>query len=142
MPALLRCVMRGPAAALAAMAGRRDQAGALLGAEKGRSSDRTYSSRRKIVPTTKPPTLPLDATEDPLPDADRRNLRQLARLAARRLGTCNDTKLERAQSLVQGGFHSILWCWYIATAEYVARRLLWRLRPGVQVACVTGRMGD
>jgi superfamily II DNA or RNA helicase len=141
--ALLRCVMSSPAAALAALANR---AGASLAEDEEREFGPFVFESAEDRTDDESPTPAVDATVDTLADGDRRKLRELARLAERLLGTAEDTKLERAieiaRSLVQEGFHPILWCRYVATAEYVADHLRQRLDPEVQVVCVTGRMGD
>jgi len=141
--ALLRCVMSSPAAALAALANR---AGAPLAEDEEREfGPRVFESAEDRT-DDESPTPALDATVETLADGDRRKLRELALLAERLLGTAEDTKLERAieivRSLVQEGFHPILWCRYVDTAEYVADHLRKRLDPEVQVVCVTGRVGD
>jgi len=141
--ALLRCVMSSPAAALAALANR---AGAPLAEDEEREFGPCVFESAEDRTDDESPTPAVDATVETLADGDRRKLRELARLAGRLLGTAEDTKLERAieivRSLVQEGFHPILWCRYVATAEYVADHLRQRLDPEVQVVCVTGRVGD
>jgi hypothetical protein len=144
--ALLRCVMSSPTAALAALA-KRDGSPGPAPASDGAPEFRSFvfeSAEDRIDDES--PTPAVKAAEDILAGEDRRKLRELARLAERLLGTSQDTKLERAievvQRLVQDGFHPILWCRYIATAEYVAQHLRKRLSQDVQVACVTSRMGD
>ena len=141
--ALLRCVMSSPAAALAALANR---AGSPLAEDEEREFGPFVFESAEDRTDDESPTPALDATVETLADGDRRKLRELARLAERLHGTAEDTKLERAieiaRSLVQEGFHPILWCRYVATAEYVAHHLRQRLDAGVQVVCVTGRMGD
>jgi superfamily II DNA or RNA helicase len=141
--ALLRCVMSSPAAAVAALANR---AGApLTDGEELDFGPFVFESAEDRT-DDESPTPALEAVVESLADGDRRKLRELARLAERLLGTAEDTKLERAieiaRSLVQEGFHPILWCRYVATAEYVADHLRQRLDPEVQVVCVTGHMGD
>ena len=141
--ALLRCVMSSPAAALAALANR---AGAPLAEDEEREFGPCVFESAEDRTDDESPTPALDATVETLADGDRRKLRELALLAERLLGTAEDTKLERAieivRSLVQEGFHPILWCRYVDTAEYVADHLRKRLDPEVQVVCVTGRVGD
>ncbi|MCS6902613.1 MAG: SWF/SNF helicase family protein, partial [Polyangiaceae bacterium] len=92
------------------------------------------------------PAPPMEATEATLQEADRRQLRNLAKAAKALHGPDHDTKLRRAIEVVQGlltaGFHPILWCRYVATAEYVAEHLRQTLSQDVQVVCITGRMGD
>jgi superfamily II DNA or RNA helicase len=141
--ALLRCVMSSPAAAVAALANR---AGVSLAEGEERDFGPFVFESAEDRTEDESPTPALDATLETLADGDRRKLRELARLAERLHGTAEDTKLERAieivRRLVQQGFHPILWCRYVATAEYVADHLRQRLDPEVQVVCVTGRVGD
>jgi superfamily II DNA or RNA helicase len=141
--ALLRCVMSSPAAAVAALANR---AGVSLAEGEEREFGPCVFESAEDRTDDESPTPAVDATVETLADGDRRKLRELARLAERLHGTAEDTKLERAieivRSLVQEGFHPILWCRYVDTAEYVADHLRQRLDPEVQVVCVTGRVGD
>jgi superfamily II DNA or RNA helicase len=143
--ALLRCVMSSPAAAVAALAKRAGRPGI------GPADDEDSEFRPMVFESTddrtddETPTLAVEAAEGPLAGDDRR-LRQLARLAQPLLGTADDTKLQRAiqivQRLVESGFHPILWCRYIATAEYLAAHLHQHFGDKAHVACVTGRMGE
>ncbi|MEJ5241173.1 MAG: helicase-related protein [Anaerolineales bacterium] len=152
--ALLRCVMSSPAAALAALEARHARAGAREkgGAEEGEDevdfrgfifesdSDRTDDEQ---------PTPPIEETEISLPDSERRKLRELGKLAADLLQAQQDTKLEGlvdiVNQLLSEGYHPIIWCRYVATAEYVADVLQKRLQashPNAQVICITGRQAD
>ncbi len=74
--------------------------------------------------------------------SNRRRLLELAREAERFRGRA-DTKLAAAETLVRellrDGFHPILFCRFIPTAEYVAHELKQRLRD-VDVRAVTGLM--
>lgn len=144
--ALLRCVMSSPAAAFAALAKRGNGAGVSLAAEEEPEFQPSVFELAEDRTDDESPTLAVEAAVDTLAGDDRRKLRELEHLAERLLGTAADTKLERAieivERLVQDGFHPILWCRYIATAEYVAEHFRQRLGPDVQVLCVTGRMGD
>jgi superfamily II DNA or RNA helicase len=141
--ALLRCVMSSPAAALAALANR---AGSPLPEDEEREFGPSVFESAEDRTDDESPTPAVDATVETLGADDRRRLQELARLAKQLLGRAEDTKLERAieivRSLLQERFHPILWCRYVATAEYVADHLRQQLDPEVQVVCVTGRMGD
>jgi superfamily II DNA or RNA helicase len=141
--ALLRCVMSSPAAALAALANR---AGAQLAEDEEREFGPFVFESAEDRTDDESPTPAVDATVETLGADDRLRLQELARLAKQLLGRTEDTKLERAveivRSLLQERFHPILWCRYVATAEYVADHLRQQLDPEVQVVCVTGRMGD
>ena len=144
--ALLRCVMSSPAAAVAALESRHD---ATAGSEEEpdfrsfvfeSSEDRTDDDQ---------PTPPVEAAEATLGEADRRRLRELGRLSKTLLQSADDTKLMRCAELVatliREGLHPIVWCRYIATADYLADGLQKALRhshSNVRVVSITGRMGD
>jgi superfamily II DNA or RNA helicase len=137
--ALLRCVMSSPAAAVAAL---RHRSGLTPEAEdlEAELSRWVFESAEERV-DDEWSALALEAG-----DSDRRRLQALARLAEHLQGPEHDTKLARAIELVkrllEEGFHPILWCRYVATAEYLASHLRQHLGSAAQVACVTGRMGD
>jgi superfamily II DNA/RNA helicase len=137
--ALLRCVMSSPAAAVAAL---RHRSGVTPEAEdlEAELSRWVFESAEERV-DDEWSALALEAG-----DSDRRRLQDLARLAEHLQGPEHDTKLARAIELVkrllEEGFHPILWCRYVATAEYLASHLRQHLGSAAQVACVTGRMGD
>src|SRR5208282_2254638 len=95
------------------------------------------------------PTPPVESAEQTLPETDRRKLRELSRLAASIALTPDDTKLAGCAKLVAGllreGFYPIVWCRYIATADYVAeglQRALSREFADVRVASITGLLSD
>ncbi|GBD26184.1 RNA polymerase-associated protein RapA [bacterium HR30] len=164
--ALLRCVMSSPAAALAALANRANGEQRVASSEWRVASGEEANGEWRMAnggeegvefspyvfesaderADDETPTPPLAAAAGTLPDTDRRRLRELARLAEQLRGPAADTKLRRAidivRGLVQEGFHPILWCRYVATAEYVAEHLRQHLPDKVQVVCVTGRVGD
>src|SRR5262249_16896185 len=96
-----------------------------------------------------PPVPPVEGAEATLADAERRRLRELDKLAKALINSPGDTKLTRCAELVsallQDGFHPIVWCRYIATADYLAERLqktLQRSFPHLRVVSITGRFGD
>ncbi|MGQ9823196.1 MAG: helicase-related protein, partial [Thermogutta sp.] len=144
--ALLRCVMSSPAAAVATLESRHD---AMAGSEEDldfrsfvfeSADDRTDDDQ---------PTPPVEAAAATLADADRRRLRELSRQARALLDSPEDTKLARCAELIDGllhqGFHPIVWCRYIATANYVAgglQKALAEKHPNVRVVSITGRMAD
>lgn len=92
------------------------------------------------------PSPAIEAAASQWSSSDRHRLRQLASRAGQLLGPEQDAKLRKAlevtRSLLQEGFHPILWCRYIATAEYLAEHLRSCLDQEVQVVCLTGRIGD
>lgn len=145
--ALLRCVMSSPAAAVAALEKRHD---GLTGYEEEPDLFRSFVFESAEDRTDdEQPTPPVEAVESTLADPDRRRLRDLGRLAKALLGSSNDTKLSRCAELVDGllrdGFHPIVWCRYIATADSLAQGLqkaLRRAHPNLRVVSITGRTGD
>jgi len=140
--ALLRCVMSSPAAALAALEAR------VRGLGEGEESEFSpfvfESAEGRTDDET--PSPPVEAAETTLPESERRRLRELARLAEALLGRQDDTKLMRCvevvRRLLQEGFHPIIWCRYVATAEYVGKHLRNLLSGDVQVVTITGLIGD
>src|SRR5690606_18442776 len=76
--------------------------------------------------------------------SERDRLLALARRADSLKGPAHDAKLKMATELVaeliKDGFHPILFCRFIATAEYVAEELRKALPRTVEVAAVTGQL--
>jgi superfamily II DNA or RNA helicase len=144
--ALLRCVMSSPAAAVAALANRHD---ALPGTDDELDFRSFVFESADDRTDDEQPTPPVDAVESTLADTDRRRLRELGRLAKALQGSASDTKLVHCAglvgSLLKDGFHPIVWCRYIATADSLAEGLQKALRrehPGLRVVSITGRIGD
>ena len=83
-----------------------------------------------------------DMEQDDAEHKDRRRLLDMARAAEKLMGD-KDAKLLKAvdivKQLLKDGFHPILFCRFIPTAEYVAQELRERLR-GVEVFSVTGTL--
>lgn len=144
--ALLRCVMSSPAAAVAALASRHDA----IVEDEAEPDFRSYIFESAEDRTDdEQPTPPVESAEATLEETDRRRLRELGRLAAKLLDSSDDTKVTACAALVSkllsDGFHPIVWCRYIATADYVAERLQHALRRShaeLRVVSITGRMGD
>jgi superfamily II DNA or RNA helicase len=144
--ALLRCVMSSPAAALAALATRHDN---LSEAEDEVDFRRFIFESTNEQTDDEQPTPPVESAEATLEPGDRRRLRELGQLAGKLHGNDKDTKLttcaKLATEMLAEGFQPIIWCRYIATAEYVAeglRKALACSHPKVQVVAITGRLGD
>jgi superfamily II DNA or RNA helicase len=127
--ALLRCLASSPAAAEQTLLNRSDlgavettdEADALAGP---RVFDADLDDARDGEDTA----LGADTSNDEHPDdTGRRRLRRFAAEAAALRGPKGDAKLKRAIEMVRGliadGYHPILFCRYIPTAEYVADHL-------------------
>lgn len=150
--ALLRCVMSSPAAAVAAIETRHQSEAA----NDGLSVEDIDESSLPFVyePTDEESSdvQPAHIISESLPemaDSERRRLREFAKLAAKLGGEKNDRKLaeciQLVRSLLSEDHHPIVWCRYIATANYVAEYLdkaLSREFPGLRVIAATGEQAD
>ncbi len=144
--ALLRCVMSSPAAAVAAFESRHDA----LATDEDEPNFRSFIFESTDDRTDDDqPTPPVESAEATMTEADRRKLRDLGRLAGKLMNSRGDAKMagcaELVSSLLTEGFHPIVWCRYIATADYLAAGLQKTLKGShrnVRVIAITGRMGD
>ena len=146
--ALLRCVMSSPAAAAAALAvrGRKEAMDA---------DDIEHVERPFIVESSDAdadddqPTAPIAAAAATLDSPARARLREIERDAEALRHSPDDRKLHRCADLVaaliRDGHQPIVWCRFVATADYVAdglRSALTGQVAGVRVVSVTGLTGD
>jgi superfamily II DNA or RNA helicase len=144
--ALLRCVMSSPAAAMSALENRHDGLPASEDDPEFRqhifesSDDRTDDSQ---------PTPPLELARETIAESERRRLRELGKLASALVHSPRDSKLARCieivADLIEKGFRPILWCRYIATADYLAaglQKALQKRFPGLRVLAITGTLSD
>lgn len=145
--ALLRCVTSSPAAAAATLSTRAEGLGAaneLDVAALDSLGERAVLDLETTDAADGDDVVPgADTVEGDAPDTrERRRLRELAR-EAEQLAGANDRKLLGAIGILEGllkdGFRPIVYCRYIATAEYVAAELRKRLKD-VTVDAVTGRL--
>ncbi len=95
------------------------------------------------------PSAPLDDLEPTLGDRDIQKLNGFLTTARRLAGPWYDAKLvevvRTVGALLREGHHPIVYCRFIATAEYVAdqmRKLLKDQYPRLRVKSVTGSDGD
>ncbi|MGC8991761.1 MAG: SNF2-related protein, partial [Verrucomicrobiia bacterium] len=100
--ALLRCVMSSPAAAVAALNRRNGELP--QSDEEPEYSHHVFESGHDNTDDGQP-TPAIEAAEQTLPDADRRKLRDLARLAAGLAHSPDDTKLAKCAELVARLLH-------------------------------------
>ncbi len=152
--ALLRCVMSSPAAAQKALETRQARMGLEESGDAATGDEADERDWRGFVfepdddrVDDEMPTPPIERAEATLRESERRKLRELAKLAATLIATGADTKLDgvaqTVRRLLAEGWHPIVWCRYVATAEYVAEMLRQRLEPlPAQVICLTGRQPD
>ncbi|MFQ3634072.1 helicase-related protein [Roseiflexus sp.] len=142
--ALLRCVMSSPAAAVAALENR--EWNLEVTEEEAPDFGPFVFETTDELTNDETPTPPIEQAEADLPDSERRRLRTLTRIAQDVLHTAQDTKLTRCvatvRDVLRDGFHPIVWCRYVATAEYVGKHLQQEFGDIVQVTVITGRLGD
>lgn len=152
--ALLRCVMSSPEAAQVSLEARaiRLEATALedtcSAPDDELFSPYIYDDPAGEATIDIVPTQLVDVGEQALGEAERRQLRAFAQRAAQLQGD-QDAKLlktvETIGEMLAIGQHPILYCRYIATAEYVARELAQRFRarwPELHVLAVTGALAE
>lgn len=141
--ALLRCVMSSPAAAVAALKNRAREA--IESDDDPQFSPLVFEQSDEFTDDENP-TPPIEKAESGLPKSDRLRLRQLANDAQNICSRLEDSKILRCVEVIRGlmneGFNPIIWCRYVATAEYVAERLRRVLGDKVQVTAITGRISD
>ena len=139
--ALLRCVSSSPAAAAATLRSR-----AAVDAAEGEDVDEV--GRRTVLDQgDDDDAVALDfspgAVTEGSPESTRRRLLEFAR-RAEALDAADDRKLQGAvrevKALLGDGFHPVVFCRFIDTAEYVAGHLRDALAKDVRVEPVTGRL--
>jgi len=145
--ALLRAVMSSPASAKAALEKRR----------KGLEIEETPEEEWDLGSFAYEPTETLPPEEAPRPllehpesgirgeDARLRRLLDLSRAITPERDAKLQGCVQAVKELLRAGFNPIVWCFYVATAEYVARELEKALAqefPDAQVLCITGRLGE
>jgi len=141
--ALLRSLASSPAAAAATLRNRAAPADAENLEEADEIGQRTImdivvdeaADGSDVIPGSDP------GGEEDSAQRNRRRLLEMARAADDLLGD-KDEKLKKAVDLVKSlifeGYHPIVFCRFIPTAEYVAAELRKRLPKGVEVMAVTG----
>ncbi len=145
--ALLRAVMSSPAAAKAALERRRQG----LPHEEVLEEEWDFGSfvyePTDTPPPEEAPSSLLGHPESGLSQEEARLRRLLA--LAQEITPERDAKLQQfivvIKALLRQGLHPIVWCFYVATAEYVAEELKKALAqefPNARVLCVTGRLGE
>ena len=139
--ALLRCVSSSPAAAAATLRSR-----AAVDAAEGEDVDEV--GRRTVLDQgDDDDAVALDfspgAATEGSRESTRRRLLDFAR-RAEALDAADDRKLQGAvreiKVLLKDGFHPVVFCRFVDTAEYVARHLRAALAKDVRAESVTGRL--
>ncbi len=144
--ALLRCVMSSPRAARLALEKRRKGEQHLADDEEIDLSSAYEPTDR--LPNDETPTPFLERAEADLSKPEKDRLRRLEKMAET-ITEQQDNKLqgcvEQVAKLLSDGYHPVVWCYYVETAEYVAEALQKALAkefPEMRVLCLTGRVGE
>ena len=147
--ALLRCLASSPAAAEQTLLNR----SAVAAADS--TDDVDAFAEPRVLDTDLDDTLEGEDTalgsdtaeHDSPTSATRRRLRALAAAAAALKGPRSDAKLKRVtpllHELLTDGYHPIVFCRYIPTADYLAEHLTAALsakHPGLRIEAVTGTL--
>lgn len=146
--ALLRCVMSSPAAARTTLMKRAFGTADVESVEEHDYSADVYDPTDVESTSDVEPVEVVNEAEDTLEDTEKRRLREFAKRAEGLKGGA-DKKVEKAaelvEDLVKNGFRPIVFCRFIATADYVAEELEKRLKKSVKklhVLAVTGRFSE
>ena len=152
--AILRCLLSSPAAAAAMLEKRRERKETAAGSEPASVDPESYASAILDTAEDDQPSdyVPSAALDDPNAQFTPAELRRLDGFLkrARALGDpSKDAKVAEAADIVSEllseGHSPIVYCRFIATAEYVAQQLqsmLGKKHPGLQVTSVTGGDGN
>lgn len=159
--ALIRCVMSSPAAAIATLnrqAGKGEDAEDLaLEPDETLMNAYVYDPTEQEQAVDAAPSVAISAlhnfeeneqSQTSYGDSEGRTLRSFVQAAEKLMGA-KDAKLQAAITIVTGllkeGLHPIIWCRYIATAEYVAQALQQKLEKkgsNIRVIPITGLVSE
>jgi superfamily II DNA or RNA helicase len=140
--ALLRSLASSPAAAAATLRARSVTVEAEDALTADAAGERAVLDRDDVDNDAALDMTPGSQEEDVELTPQRERLLRMARRAEALFGPDQDVKLKQATRLVKGlladGYNPILFCRFIATAEYLAEELRKALPKNVEVAAITG----
>lgn len=148
--ALIRCVMSSPAAAIATLNRQVSKSGERLVADLDEDLMSSYvhdpTEQEQAVDAS--PTLVIEQGQQSYKDADKRKLKAFVQ-SAEKLQGGKDQKLQSCiatvESLLKDEMNPIVWCRYIATANYVADALRQKLEKKgsqIRVIAITGELSE
>ena len=123
--AIIRCVMSSPAAAVITLSKRESQVGNSESEDWDEDlvANYIYDTTEVEQITDSSPISIVEREQQSYKETDRRKLREFVKMAQQLQGK-GDNKLQKAIALVKDllleGLNPIIWCRYIATANYVA----------------------
>ena len=128
--AIIRCVMSSPAAAIATLSRQLNKDtnfDAIEEIDEELAANQVYDSTETERVIDVVPASVVENVKQTYSESQRRKLREFVRAAEELQGSKQDSKLQQLISLVQDllaeGYNPIIWCRYIATANYVADAL-------------------
>ncbi|MBD2247479.1 helicase-related protein [Nostoc sp. FACHB-888] len=148
--ALIRCVMSSPAAAIATLNRQVSKSGDRLLADLDEDLMSSYvhdpTEQEQAVDAS--PTVVIEQGQQSYKDADKRKLKAFVQ-AAEKLQGGKDQKLQSCiatvESFLKDQMNPIVWCRYIATANYVADALRQKLEKKgsqIRVIAITGELSE
>ncbi|MHC5916247.1 MAG: helicase-related protein, partial [Nostoc sp.] len=148
--ALIRCVMSSPAAAIATLNRQVSKSSERLLADLDEDLMSSYvhdpTEQEQAVDAS--PTLVIEQGQQSYKDADKRKLKAFVQ-AAEKLQGGKDQKLQSCiatvESQLKEEMNPIVWCRYIATANYVADALRQKLEKKgsqIRVIAITGELSE
>jgi superfamily II DNA or RNA helicase len=148
--ALIRCVMSSPAAAIATLNRQVSKSGERLLADLDEDLMSSYvhdpTEQEQAVDAS--PTVVIEQGQQSYKDADKRKLKAFVQ-AAEKLQGGKDQKLQSCiatvESFLKDQMNPIVWCRYIATANYVADALRQKLEKKgsqIRVIAITGELSE
>ncbi|PSF33320.1 helicase [Aphanothece hegewaldii CCALA 016] len=148
--AIIRCVMSSPAAAIATLSRQVSKdTGDLEEWDEDLAANYVLDTTEGEQITDNSPFTVVERGQKTYRDIDKRKLREFVKIAEQLRGK-EDTKLQKAIALIKDllkeGLHPIIWCRYIATANYVAETLRNDLEgkknTSVRVISITGELSE
>ncbi|WP_414756201.1 helicase-related protein [Anabaena sp. CCY 9910] len=148
--ALIRCVMSSPAAAIATLNRQVSKSGdrPLAELDEYLMSSYVHDPTEQEQAVDASPTVVMEQGQESYQDADRRKLKAFVQLAEKLQGS-KDQKLQSSiatvTSMLQEETNPIIWCRYIATANYVAEALRQKLEKKgsqIRVIAITGELSE
>jgi superfamily II DNA or RNA helicase len=149
--ALIRCVMSSPAAAVATLSrqvSKSSDESLLTDLDEDLMISYVYDPTDQEQAVDAAPTVVIEQGKQSYGDADKRKLRTFIQAAAELEGN-KDQKLQTCinyiQSLLANNYNPIIWCRYIATANYLANALKQKLEKKsgqIRVIAITGEQSE
>jgi len=149
--ALIRCAMSSPAAAMATLGKKLETRSNSIASEEldeDLMSSYVYDPAEKEQVVDAAPTVVMEQGQESYSSTDKRKLKEFVK-AAEGLQGKKDSKLQGCiktiESLLKDGYNPIIWCRYIATANYVAEWLKQKLekkKGEVRVIAITGELSE